>query len=185
MQPVRKMSLRWHFRFSVDTSYWVIFFHIDGLVQEKRNPSALVMELRLSCINLSISLWNLSGRLGSPAKFQIQRLSSTIDFPRSNISWTLCDIDSRPWVCLPHEVSNCVVNYHISHINVPETRMTLYIYDQIKTVRPGNTFHITGPYFQGSNSHITISSHLFKWGVLYLETVFTTCTVRHAIRTFL
>ena len=26
--------------------------HIDGLVQERRNPSALTMELRLSCINL-------------------------------------------------------------------------------------------------------------------------------------
>ena len=25
--------------------------HIDGLVQERRNPSALAMELRLSCIN--------------------------------------------------------------------------------------------------------------------------------------
>ena len=27
--------------------------HIDGLVQERRNSSALAMELRLSCTNLS------------------------------------------------------------------------------------------------------------------------------------
>ena len=30
--------------------------HIDWLVQERRNPSALVMELRLSCTNPSIYL---------------------------------------------------------------------------------------------------------------------------------
>ena len=29
--------------------------HIDGLVQERRNSSALAMELRLSCTNPSIS----------------------------------------------------------------------------------------------------------------------------------
>ena len=28
--------------------------HIDALVQERRNPSALAMELRLSCTNRSI-----------------------------------------------------------------------------------------------------------------------------------
>ena len=28
-------------------------YHIDGLVQERRNSSALAMELRLSCINPS------------------------------------------------------------------------------------------------------------------------------------
>ena len=27
------------------------YFHMDGLVQGSRNSSALVMELRLSCIN--------------------------------------------------------------------------------------------------------------------------------------
>ena len=29
-------------------------YHIDGLVQERRNSSALAMELRLSCTNPSI-----------------------------------------------------------------------------------------------------------------------------------
>ena len=29
-------------------------YYFDGLVQEKRNPSALAMELRLSCTNPSI-----------------------------------------------------------------------------------------------------------------------------------
>ena len=29
----------------------VVWYHIDGLVQERRNSSALAMELRLSCIN--------------------------------------------------------------------------------------------------------------------------------------
>ena len=31
--------------------------HIDGLVQERRNPSALEMELRLSCTNPWIPLY--------------------------------------------------------------------------------------------------------------------------------
>ena len=29
-------------------------FHIDGLVQERRNSSAIAMELRLSCTNPSL-----------------------------------------------------------------------------------------------------------------------------------
>ena len=33
-------------------------FYIDGLVQEKRNSSALAMELRLSCTNPS--MWMMS-----------------------------------------------------------------------------------------------------------------------------
>ena len=32
----------------------LLFEHIDGLMQERRNSSALAMELRLSCINPSI-----------------------------------------------------------------------------------------------------------------------------------
>ena len=31
--------------------------HIDGLVQERRNSSALAMELRLSCTNPSVYRW--------------------------------------------------------------------------------------------------------------------------------
>ena len=34
--------------------------HIDGLVQERRNSSALAMELGLSCINPSILCMSLS-----------------------------------------------------------------------------------------------------------------------------
>ena len=38
--------------------YWshvtCFLFHIDGLVQERRNSSALAMELRLSCTKPSI-----------------------------------------------------------------------------------------------------------------------------------
>ena len=34
--------------------HWVSYFHIDGLVQERRTSSALAMGLRLSCINASI-----------------------------------------------------------------------------------------------------------------------------------
>ena len=33
--------------------------NIDGLVQERRNSSALAMDLRLSCTNLSIYAMNL------------------------------------------------------------------------------------------------------------------------------
>ena len=29
----------------------ILEFHVDGLVQERRNSSALAMELRLSCTN--------------------------------------------------------------------------------------------------------------------------------------
>ena len=36
------------------TIVWLSECHIDGLVQERRNSSALAMELRLSCTNLSI-----------------------------------------------------------------------------------------------------------------------------------
>ena len=32
----------------------LLFEHIDGLMQERRNSSALAMKLRLSCINPSI-----------------------------------------------------------------------------------------------------------------------------------
>ena len=35
----------------------IIRLHIDGLVRERRNSSALAMELRLSCINQSILAW--------------------------------------------------------------------------------------------------------------------------------
>ena len=39
----------WHFPDSYEP--WLRFHDIDGLVQERRNSSALAMELRLSCIN--------------------------------------------------------------------------------------------------------------------------------------
>ena len=39
-----------HNNMLLDSSY----LHIDGLVQERRNSSALAMELRLSCTNPSI-----------------------------------------------------------------------------------------------------------------------------------
>ena len=53
-------------------SIWIIGFHLDGLVQERRNSSALTMELCLSCIYPSIYLSN--------------RLSQT--------SWTYCSVAS-------------------------------------------------------------------------------------------
>ena len=37
-----------------ETSTAIINFHINGLVQERCNPSALAMDLHLSCINASI-----------------------------------------------------------------------------------------------------------------------------------
>ena len=40
----------------LDETWWD---HIDGLVQERRNSSALAMELRLSCTNPSISWTNV------------------------------------------------------------------------------------------------------------------------------
>ena len=45
----------------------VHFLHIDGLVQERRNPSANAMELHFSCTNPSI--WNGSGEFGSWSMF--------------------------------------------------------------------------------------------------------------------
>ena len=41
-------------RFLMICWYHIWLHYIDGLVQERRNSSALAMELRLSCINLSI-----------------------------------------------------------------------------------------------------------------------------------
>ena len=41
--------------------------HIDGLVQEKRNSSALAMELRLSCTNPSICILTCNWRVKSCA----------------------------------------------------------------------------------------------------------------------
>ena len=38
--------------------------HIDGLVQERRNSSALAMELRLSCTNPSICYSSISWDTG-------------------------------------------------------------------------------------------------------------------------
>ena len=40
--------------YSVSSSIRRVNLHIDGLVQEKRNSSALAMELRLPCTNPSI-----------------------------------------------------------------------------------------------------------------------------------
>ena len=45
------MQLLFFCHMSVWSEHWP---HIDGLVQERRNSSALAMELRLSCTNLSI-----------------------------------------------------------------------------------------------------------------------------------
>ena len=46
---------RFHLWFSkVSANATTIYPHIDGLMQEKHNSSALAMELRLSCINPSI-----------------------------------------------------------------------------------------------------------------------------------
>ena len=47
------------FRDIVQIFYAVKFHYIDWLVQEWRNPSALVMELRPSRINPSIYIWNV------------------------------------------------------------------------------------------------------------------------------
>ena len=45
--------------------------HIDGLMQERRNSSALAMELRLSCIND----WLMQGRRNTSALAMELRLS--------------------------------------------------------------------------------------------------------------
>ena len=41
---------------SGNLNQWDLLAHINGLVQERRNSSALAMELRLSCINPSICI---------------------------------------------------------------------------------------------------------------------------------
>ena len=45
-----------HTLFAMATKQSIRAYHIDGWVQERRNSSALTMELRLSCINPSIYL---------------------------------------------------------------------------------------------------------------------------------
>ena len=58
--PSTSMALTIRFFFAVcpvlfsHLWWWVYWCHIDGLVQEKRNSSALSMEFRLSCTNPSI-----------------------------------------------------------------------------------------------------------------------------------
>ena len=57
------------------------WYHFDGLVQERRNSSALAMELRLSCIK-PIDLWSLGGKGGhlfesSPIALKTINLTAT------------------------------------------------------------------------------------------------------------
>ena len=68
-----------HHCLSVERSYRLARCHIDGLVQERRNSSALTMELRLSCTNplpiditLVITIWPWLYYIGwlQPAKSQ-------------------------------------------------------------------------------------------------------------------
>ena len=51
---------------------------IDGLMQERRNSSALAMELRLSCINLSI--WEHSSLLGDKLPNVLHAMDSKMVF---------------------------------------------------------------------------------------------------------
>ena len=57
-QPVFRCFQLTHYSFdnckNIDTSFYY-HHHILGLVQERRNSSALAMELRLSCTNPSTS----------------------------------------------------------------------------------------------------------------------------------
>ena len=47
-----------------ESTVWNHWLDIDGLVQERRNSSALAMELHLSCINPSIyDLYSLANKI--------------------------------------------------------------------------------------------------------------------------
>ena len=43
--------------FALVTAMFYMQYHIDGLVQERRNSIALAMEFRLSCINPPMLYW--------------------------------------------------------------------------------------------------------------------------------
>ena len=64
----------------------IVSWHIDGLVQERRNPSALAMELRLSCTNPSIR-WVLCSVLPMPSSECHRTLLTTS--PRWSRWWIL------------------------------------------------------------------------------------------------
>ena len=49
-----ELFCNWVLFIHFDIQLLVLNYHIDALVQEKRNSSALAMELRLSCTNPSI-----------------------------------------------------------------------------------------------------------------------------------
>ena len=50
-----------HFRsFEISLSWWKTTLHINGLVQDRCNSSALAMELHLSCTNSCIIYWDFS-----------------------------------------------------------------------------------------------------------------------------
>ena len=60
----------------ISKNYRLEIFHIDGLVQERRNSSALAMELRLSCTNPSIYQFPCKKTLQKIRSFSIERLSN-------------------------------------------------------------------------------------------------------------
>ena len=69
--------------YSIETI--IRLFHIDGLVQEKRNSSALAMELRLSCTHLS--------------------LCQFIVMPRPALYWHVAIHANNCWSCNEYYVS--------------------------------------------------------------------------------
>ena len=77
-------------------------FHINGLVQERRNSSALAMELRLSCINPSTSD---AQEINSLGKFENYSFKITATFP------------IEQWVKLLYHVFMVNIRYTISGHN--------------------------------------------------------------------
>ena len=101
------ISAKWQFRFSVDPSYWAIL------------------------IFFFMSLWNLADVPAAQQDFKaVRKLSNHLASPNPSQDLTFLMpyviLIRVPAVCLLYEVSNRVVNYRISHINVPETRMSVY-----------------------------------------------------------
>ena len=92
--------------------------HIDGLVQERRNSSALTMELRLSCTNPSIWWFCLHNGVPILAK---QHLYISILWP-SNVIWhhttwyTLVQVMKAP----SHYLTQCWLTHwgRVTHICV-------------------------------------------------------------------
>ena len=85
--------------------FWSPDLHIDGFMQERRNSSALAMELRLSCIRRSI--WGFTTLISIPPNNMCLCENFTLHLKRVTRSRAKPD---TTWSC--HMMENCSLPLH-------------------------------------------------------------------------